>query len=84
MVLGCSGESPVEKARVKTNSAERSIDKMLHHANEAACGTLTGDNKVQCLAKKMKNRSIETKDRVVDKASEIKNKADSDGDWKAY
>jgi len=74
--VGCSRETPIEKAQVKVSSAERSIDRTSHRVDEAICGTLTGDNKAQCLAKKIKNRVIEGKDTVVDKASEIKDKAD--------
>ena len=75
----CHAEETVgEKAQATTKSVKRSGKKGIHRASEAMCGTLTGDNKLQCLAKKSKNRVEEGKDAVIDKGSEMKNAVDTD------
>jgi hypothetical protein len=71
-------ETVSEKADKNVKAAHRSVKKGIHRTTEAICGKLTGDNKVQCLAKEAKNRIEDGKDVVVDKVSEIKNKADED------
>jgi len=76
--VGQAEESLGEKAEATSNSAKRGIKKGYNRTKEAACGTLTGDNKVQCLAKKAKNRTEEGVDATKDKASEIKNSVDSE------
>lgn len=70
-------ETLTEKAAVTGKTVVREVKKGANRAAEVACGTLTGDNKVQCLAKKAKNRVVETKDAVVDKADEVKNAVDT-------
>ncbi len=76
--MGHAEESLGEKAKATTDSAKRGLKKGYNRTKEAACGTLTGDNKVQCLAKKAKNRTEEGVDAVKDKASEVKNSVDSE------
>lgn len=71
-------ETLTEKTQVTVNSVKRSGKKGLNRTKEALCGKLTGDNKVQCLAKKAKNRVEEGADAVKDKGTEIKNAVDSD------
>lgn len=71
-------ETLTEKTQVKVKSVSRSAKKGSHRLSEAVCGKLTGDNKVECLAKQAKNRLQEGKDVVVDKADEVKNAVDSD------
>lgn len=71
-------ETLTEKAEATAKSVAREIKKGANRASEAACGTLTGDSKATCLAKKAKNRVSETTDVVTDRASEIKNSVDSD------
>lgn len=71
-------ESVGEKAAVVGNDVKRAVKKGANRVEEGLCGKLTGDSKVSCLAKEMKNRAVETKDAVVDKASEVKNNVDSD------
>jgi hypothetical protein len=70
LLIGCDKQSTDE---TKLHKAE----KLINRVEEVACGTLTGDSKVECLAKKMKNRVEETKDKIIDKSTEIKNKIDS-------
>ena len=70
-------ETLAEKAAVTGKTVVREVKKGAHRAAEVACGTLTGDNKIQCLAKKAKNRVVETTDTVVDKAEEVKNTVDT-------
>ena len=72
-------ETAAEKVKDSANTVKRSVKKGVHRAEEAVCGTLTGDNKVECLAKEAKNRVIEAKDVVVDKAAKVKNAVDTDG-----
>lgn len=70
-------ESVLEKAEAAANKVVRTTKKGINRTAEALCGKLTGDNKLECLAKKAKNRVEETSDAVVDKASEAKNAIDS-------
>ncbi len=70
-------ETLSEKAQVTGKSVKRSAKKGLHRTKEALCGKLTGDSKVECMAKEAGNRIEETADAIKDKASEIKNDADS-------
>lgn len=72
-----ASESLVEKAEATAKTVVREIKKGANRAEEAACGKLTGDSKAACLAKKAKNRVVETKDAVVDKTDEVKNAVDS-------
>ncbi len=67
-----------EKATVVGKDAKRAVKKSANRVEEGLCGKLTGDSKASCLAKKAKNRATESKDAVVDKASEVKNAVDSD------
>lgn len=76
--LSHAEETLTEKAQVKVKSAKRTAKKGLHRANEAVCGDLTGDSKLECLSKKTKNRLEEGKDSVKDKGTEVKNAVDSD------
>lgn len=71
-------ESIAEKAAVTGNATKRAIKKGVNKVEEELCGKLTGDSKASCLAKAAKNRATETKDVVVDKASEVKNAVDTD------
>ncbi len=71
-------DTPTEKAQESTNTVTRTIKKGVHRTGESLCGTLTGDNKVQCLAKEAKHHLEEGKDFVKDKASETKTKLDPD------
>jgi hypothetical protein len=76
--VSAAEETITEKAAVTTKTIKRNAKKGLHRTKEAFCGKLTGDNKVQCLAKEAKNRLEEGKDSIKDKASEVKNDIDSD------
>ena len=69
-------ETLAEKAEATAKSVVREVKKGANRAGEAACGTLTGDSKAACLAKKVKNRVVETKDAAVDKAVEVKKSVD--------
>jgi hypothetical protein len=71
-------ETAGEKAVVVGKSAKRAVKKGVDRVEESLCGKLTGDSKASCMAKEAKHRATETKDHVVDKASEIKNTVDSD------
>lgn len=71
-------ETITEKAAATTNSAKRTVKKGYNRTKEAMCGKLTGDSKVECLAKEAKNNVQEGVDATKDKASEIKNSVDSD------
>ena len=66
-------ETLTEKTQVTANTAKRAVKKSVHRTKEALCGKLTGDNQVQCLAKKAKNHIEESKDKASDKVIEIKN-----------
>ncbi len=72
-----AAESLAEKAEATAKTVVREIKKGANRAEEAACGKLTGDSKAACLAKKAKNRVVETKDAAVDKVDEVKNAVDS-------
>lgn len=67
-------ETMGEKAQATTKDAGRAMKKGAHRAKEAVC--MKSDAK--CLAEKAKNRGTEAGDAVSDKASEMKNKVDSD------
>jgi hypothetical protein len=71
-----SEETLSEKAGVTADGAKRGVKKGYNRTKEAVCGQLTGDSKMECLAKKSKNRMDEGADVVKDKGSEIKNKVD--------
>jgi hypothetical protein len=71
-------ETTAEKAEAAGKSGKRAAKKSMHRTKEAACGKLTGDSKAECLAKKGKNRAEEGRDATKDKASELKNDADSE------
>ena len=73
-----SVETVGEKTTVQINQVNRSAKKAVNRTKEALCGKLTGDNKIQCLAKKAKNNLEEGTDVLKDKGSEIKNKLDTD------
>lgn len=70
-------ETLSEKAQATGKSVKRSAKKGLNRTKEAICGKLTGDSKVECMAKEAGNRIEETTDAVKDKASEVKNEVDS-------
>jgi len=76
--LSSAEETLSEKAQVTTKTATRTVKKAIHRTSEALCGKLTGDSKIECLAKEAKNHLKEGKDVVVDKASEVKNAVDSE------
>jgi hypothetical protein len=83
MIFGFLGlsqaeETMGEKAKATTNSGKRAVKKGMNRTKEAFCGKLTGDSKVECLAKQAKNRVTEGADTVKDKAVEIKNEVDTD------
>jgi hypothetical protein len=68
-------ESVSEKASAKAHDAKRAMKKGGHRVAEAVC--MEGD--AECLARKAKNRAVEAKDYTKDKAIEVKDKADADG-----
>lgn len=74
--IGHAKETLTEKGQAVANTAARKVKKGVNKTQEALCGTLTGDNKVECFAKKAKNRIVEGKSAVVDKANEVKNNID--------
>ncbi|MFZ3230940.1 MAG: hypothetical protein WA160_12100 [Pseudobdellovibrio sp.] len=67
-------ETMGEKVEVKAKTAKRAMKKGAHRIEEAVC--MESDTK--CLEKKMKHHAKEAGDAVGDKASEIKNKIDSE------
>ncbi len=71
-------ETIVEKATVTAKDAKRAVKKGVNRTKEAMCGKMTGDSKVECLAKHAKHNVTEGADAVKDKASEVKNAVDSD------
>ena len=71
-------ETMSEKTQATTSSAKRTLNKGVNRTKEAFCGKLTGDSKVECMAKEAKNRVSEGADTVKDKAVEIKNNIDTD------
>lgn len=72
--LPAFAQSTVEKAKETGNDVKREVKKGGHRVEEAVC--LAGD--AECAAKKAKNRVIEAKDTVVDKAKATKDTLDSD------
>ncbi len=78
LVTAQAEETIMEKAQVPVKDATRAVKKGANRSAEAVCGKLTGDSKIACLAKKSKNRAVESKDVVKDSANEMKNKIDSD------
>lgn len=74
--MSSAAESISEKAEVTAKTVRRAAKRGSHRTAEAICGKLTGDNKVQCLAKEAKNRLEDGKDVLVDKTSEVKNSVD--------
>ncbi len=74
-VMAQSNQSTLEKAKATGNDVKREVKKAGDRTEEALCmGT-----KAECAAKKVKNRTTEAKDAVVDGAKEVKDKVDSDG-----
>ncbi len=73
-----SAETMGEKAKAGAKAAKHAVKKGAHRAEEALCGKLTGDSKVECLAKKGKHRMEEGADAVKNKASEVKEAIDTD------
>lgn len=71
-------ETIAEKAAVTGKTAKRTVKKGYNNTKEALCGKLTGDSKIECLAKEAKNNVEEGVDAAKDKASEVKNSVDSD------
>lgn len=67
-------ESTTESMNATKNKVKRSVKKGTHRVEEAVCAE--GDAK--CLAKKAKHRVEEGSDYVKDKATETKDKMDSD------
>jgi hypothetical protein len=67
-------QSTVEKAKATGNDAKRGMKKGADRTKEALC---TG-TKAECEAAKAKDHMRETKDDVVDKVKETKDKVDSD------
>lgn len=67
-----------ENLAVVGKDAKRAIKTGANRVEEGLCGRLTGDSKVNCMAKKMKNRANESANGIVDKASEIKDSVDSE------
>ena len=68
-------ETTSEAVKEKAHDVKRDLKKKAHRIEEAACAE--GDAK--CLAKKAKNRGSEAKEYMQDKATEMKDKVDSDG-----
>jgi hypothetical protein len=77
LAVSNADETMTEKAQATSKTATRAAKKGLHRAEEAICGKLTGDSKLQCLAKEAKNNLKEGADVVADKATEVKNKIDT-------
>jgi uncharacterized low-complexity protein len=67
-------ETMGEKAEVKAHNTKRAMKKGAHKASEATC--MKGDAK--CMADKVDHRTSETGDVMNDKATEMKNKMDTD------
>ncbi len=72
-----SEQTVSEKNTVEMKALKRKSKKMVNRIKESVCGELTGDSKLECLAKKTGNRVGEVADTVKDKTSEIKNKVDT-------
>jgi hypothetical protein len=67
-------ESAEEKDAATRNDIKRDVQKSLNRLEETAC--MKDD--IQCEATKLKNRAIEGKDTIKDKANELNNKSDQD------
>ena len=76
--LSLAEETQIEKAKVEINTLGRKTKKTLNRTKETLCGKLTGDNKAECLAKKAKHRIEEGSAAIEDKATEIKDKVDTE------
>lgn len=74
---GFSNETAPEKVEAGMSTVKRKSKQMVHRTKEAVCGELTGDTKIECLAKKAKNNLEEGADAIKDKTGEVKNKVDS-------
>lgn len=66
-----------EEVKATAKTMKRKAKKGMHRAQESMCGKMTGDSKVECLAKEAKHRGEEVIDATKDKASEIKDKVDT-------
>ena len=75
---GYAEETIAEKTAVEVKTIKRSAKKGVNRTKEALCGKLTGDSKLECLAKKAKHRVEEGAAVVTDKASEVKGAVDTD------
>ena len=71
-------ETSAEKAKASLNTAGRKTKKAVNRTKEALCGRLTGDSKIECLAKKTTHKVEEGVDAIKDKGSEVKNKIDTE------
>lgn len=67
-------ETVAEKTKVMAHDAKRAMKKGAHRAEEMVC--MKSDAK--CMAEKAKHHASEAGDAVSDKASEIKNKMDTE------
>lgn len=67
-------ETAGEKTKVMANDTKRAMKKGAHRTEEMVC--MKSDAK--CLAEKAKHRASEAGDAVSDKASEVKNKVDTE------
>ena len=65
-------QSAGEKTASEVRSLGRAAKKAAHRIQESVC---TG-SELECAAKKAKNRAVEAKDAVTDKAKELKDKVD--------
>lgn len=63
-------ETLIEKLEVQKNDTQRSANKAINRAKEAAC---TG-SEAECMKQKAEHRASEAYDATKDKASELKNK----------
>jgi hypothetical protein len=69
-------ESADETTADKVNDVTRNATSTVNRIEEATCM----ESDTECLKQKAANRLEESKDAISDKASEIKNAVDSDGD----
>ena len=76
--LATAEETLSEKAQATAKTGKRKVTKVINRTSEAICGKLTGDSKIECLAKEAKNNLNEAGAAVGDKASELKNAVDTD------
>ncbi len=65
-------ETMMEKLDVQKNDMQRSVNKAINRAKEAACT----DSEMECMKQKIEHRTNEAYDAAKDKATEIKNKID--------